>query len=268
LPPAAIRAPRARTQTSAAARLLLLRRSLWPNVLALSLLFQPLAFAAPAPGAPASATPTPGKIHAVVLGAVRKVPYTPPDAAPLPGKPDKPADALTLKVRPLTIDGRQKEWTTGDAHDVTDRSFTIRRALRLNDQLPGDTAPRWSWQPGPWLLVDRTTGHITALHLPDFDAEVSDAVWFRDYAAYCGTASTTRGGLFAIVAQLGARRAVVQKQIGKWPQPTPPAPVCKTAQWQRTPLRVTLQPTAGDPITFDVVGAASLIEEGDSPDDN
>ena len=105
-------------------------------------------------------------------------------------QPAKPADPITLKVRPLTVDGHQKEWTTGDAHDVTDRSFTIRRALRLNDALPGDAAPRWSWQPGPWLLVDRTTGRITALHLPDFDAEVSDAVWFRDYAAYCGTAET------------------------------------------------------------------------------
>jgi hypothetical protein len=162
---------------------------------------------------------------------------------------------------------RQKEWTTGDAHDVTDRSFTVRRALRLNDALPGDAVPRWSWQPGPWLLVDRTTGHISALHLPDFDAEVSDAVWFRDYAAYCGTADTAKGGLFAIVAQLGARRAVVQKQIGKWPQTAPATPVCKPAVWQREPMRVTLQPTGGDAMTFDVVGAASLIEENDSADD-
>jgi hypothetical protein len=218
---------------------------------------QPLAFAA-----------APAKVHIVALGAVRKVPYTPPDAAAPTDKSDKPADAITLKVRPLTVDGRQKEWTAGEAHDVTDRSFTIRRAMRLNDQLPGDAAPRWSWQPGPWLLVDRTTGHITALHLPDFDADISEAIWFRDYAAYCGTASTVKGGLFAIVAQLGARRAVVQKQLGKWPQPSPPTPVCKPAQWQRTPLRVTLQLTGGDAMTFDVVGAASLIEEGDSSDDN
>jgi hypothetical protein len=171
-----------------------------------------------------------------------------------------------LKVRPLTLDGHQKEWTTGDAHDVTDRSFTIRRALRLNDALPGE-APRWSWQPGPWLLVDRNTGRITALHLPDFDGEVSDAVWFRDYAAYCGTAETVKGGLFAIVAQLGARRAVVQQQIGKWPQPAPAAPVCKQAVWEREPMRVTLQPTGGEATTYDVVGAASLVEENDSSDD-
>jgi len=210
-----------------------------------------------------SALAAPAKIHVVALGAVRKVPYTPPEAAPAKGKS---SDPVTLKVRPLTLDGHQKEWTTGDAHDVTDRSFTVRRALRLNDALPGE-APRWSWQPGPWLLVDRITGRITALHLPDFDAEVSDAIWFRDYAAYCGTAETIKGGLFAIVAQLGARRAVVQQQIGKWPQPAPAAPVCKPAVWQREPIRVTLQPTGGDAITYDVVGAASLVEENDSSDD-
>ena len=171
----------------------------------------------------------PAKVHIVALGSVRNVPYIPPETAPVTGKS---SDPITLKVRPLTLDGHQKEWTTGDAHDVTDRSFTIRRALRLNDALPGE-APRWSWQPGPWLLVDRTTGHITALHLPDFDSGVSDAIWFRDYAAYCGTAATAKGGLFAIVAQLGARRAVVQQQIGKWPQPAPAAPVCKQVVWQR-----------------------------------
>jgi hypothetical protein len=206
----------------------------------------------------------PAKVHIVALGAVRKVPYTPADTVASP--PDKSAETPMLKVRPLTVDGRQKEWTTGDAHDVTDRSFTVRRAMRLNDALPGDAAARWSWQPGPWLLVDRSTGHITALHLPDFDVEVSDAVWFRDYAAYCGTAVTAKGGLFVIVAQLGARRAVVQQQIGKWPQASPLEPVCRTAVWQRTPMRVTFQATGGAAMTFDVVGAASLVEEGD-PDD-
>jgi hypothetical protein len=190
------------------------------------------------------AAAAPAKVHVVALGAVRKVPYTPAGAVSV-SKEGKPADALTMKVRALTVDGRQKEWTTGDAHDVTDRSFTIRRAMRLNDALPNDATAQWSWQPGPWLLVDRSTGHITALHLPDFDDEVSDAVWFRDYAAYCGTAQTAKGGLFVIVAQLGARRAVVQQQIGKWPQASPAQPVCRAAVWQRAPMRVSLQATGG-----------------------
>lgn len=204
------------------------------------------------------------KVHTVSLGAARKVPYTPPAATP---SADAPKTTDILKVRPLMVDGRQKEWTTGDAHDVTDRSFTIRRALRLNDSLPGESAQRWSWQPGPWLLVDRATGHITALHLPDFDPMVSDVTWFRDYAAYCGTGATAKGGLYVIVAQLGARRPIVQKSIGKWPVPDAAAPVCKPAEWQRGPLRVTMAQTGADPMTFDVVGAAALIEDGDSGDD-
>ena len=203
------------------------------------------------------------KTHTVTLGAARRVPYTQPDATP----GSRTDETSNLKVRPLLIDGHQKEWTTGDPHDVTDRSFTIRRALRINDSLPIDSAARWIWQPGPWLLVDRTTGHIAALHLPDFDSAVSDAVWFRDYAAYCGIATTAKGGLVAIVAQLGARRAVVLRAIGPWPQPNHFIPVCQPAKWQRLPLRVTLQPTAAEPFTFDVFGSASLIEENDSADD-
>ena len=33
-------------------------------------------------------------------------------------------------------------------------------------------------------------------------------------------------------------------------------------------MRVTLQPTAGEPVVFDIVGTTSLIEDGDSGDDN
>jgi hypothetical protein len=204
------------------------------------------------------------KVHTVTLGAVRKVPYTQPDATP----DTKSDETSTLKVRALFVDDRQKEWTMGELHDITDRTFAIRRALRINDSLPSDTTARWIWQPGPWITVDRVTGHITALHLPDFDPVVSNAVWFRDYAAYCGTANTAKGGLFAIVAQLGARRAIVQKLVGKWPQTDHFIPVCQSAQWQRLPMRVTIKPTGSEATTYDVVGTASIIEEGDNSDDN
>lgn len=208
------------------------------------------------------------KIHTVSLGAARKVPWSKPEHVPnVADTTARSPELPTIKVRPLLVDGRQKEWTTGELHEVTDRSFTIRRALRLNDSLPGETSAHWSWQPGPWLLVDRSTGHVMALHLPDFDEEISDAVWYRDYAAYCGAGTTAQGGLYVVVAQLGARRAVVQKKIGAWPQPSPADPVCRPAQWQRGPMRVTLQPTGGDSMTFDVVGAASLIEDGDAEDE-
>ena len=213
-----------------------------------------------APSAPLRAAGP--KVHTVTLGPTRRVPYTPPDATP----EDKSDEATTLKVRPLFVDERQKEWTTGELHEVTDRSFTVRRALRLNDALPTEAAARWVWQPGPWLMVDRVTGHITALHLPDFDAQVSDVAWYRDYAAYCGVSTNAKGGLLAVVAQLGARKAVVQKPIGRWPEPNHFLPVCQPAKWQRLPLRVTLQPTGGEAATYDVVGSTSLIEEGDNDD--
>jgi hypothetical protein len=135
--------------------------------------------------------------------------------------------------------------------------------MRINDSLPGE-AVRWTWQPGPWLMVDRVTGHVTALHLPAFDPEVSEAVWFRDYAAYCGITTTLKGGLVAVVAEVNVRKAMVQKLIGPWPQPEAAHPVCATAKWQRTPMRATIQPTGGAAMTFDVVGLSSLVEEGEA----
>lgn len=202
------------------------------------------------------------KVHTVVLGGVRRVPYTPPEATP----DNKSEEATTLKVRPLMVDDRQREWTVGDVHDVTDRSFVVRRAFRINDALPGEAA-RWTWQPGPWLMVDRVTGRITALHLPAFDPQVSDVVWFRDYAAYCGIQTTAKGGLVAVIAELGARKAVVQKVIGPWPMVNPPHPVCHAARWQRTPMRATFELLPGESMTFDVVGTSSLVEEGEGGDD-
>lgn len=212
---------------------------------------------------PGQATPPkmarPPRMHAVGLGGVRKVPYTPPDVT----RDERNEDTTTLKVRPLIIDELQREWTTGEIHEVTERTFAVRRALHINDALPGEHDARWVWQPGPWLLVDRVTGHITALHLPDFDAAVSNVVWYRDYAAYCGTGTTAKGGLYAVVAQLGSRRPSVLKQIGPWPQTNHFIPVCKPAEWQKLPMRVTLKQTGGDTFTFDVVGTSSLIEEAD-----
>jgi hypothetical protein len=204
------------------------------------------------------------RTHAVALGPMRSVPYTPAYIE----QENKREETTSLKIRALFVDTRQREWTMGDAHDVTDRSFTVRRVLRINDRLPGEPADRWVWQPGPWLLVDRVTGRIGAVHLPDFDPVVSDVAWFRDFAAYCGTAQTAKGGLFADIVQIGVRKAVARKQIGAWPQAGRAFPVCKTAEWERLPMRVTLQAVGGEPSTFAVVGSAAIVEEGDAGDEN
>lgn len=211
------------------------------------------------------------KVHTVTFGPMHKVPFTPAFSTP----DRKDDDSTTLKIRPLFVDGKQKEWTVGELHNISDRSFTVRRALHINDALPNDPGERWVWQPASWIVVDRSTGHITALHLPAFDSAVSDAVWFRDYAAYCGTApaagrsakSEGVGSLLAVVAQVGGRKAVAQRAVGRWPQPEHASPVCTAAHWARLPIRATLQPTGGEPVTFDVVGSTSLIEEGDNDDE-
>lgn len=202
----------------------------------------------------------PAKSHSVALGAWRKVPYAAQSAA----QDDTPVGEL--RVRPLVVDGKVKEWTTGDSHDVTDRSFTIRRALRLNDALPGDHGEHWIWQRGPWLLIDRSTGHVTALHLPDFDPAVSEVVWFRDLAAYCGVNASGKE-LFAVVAQLTVRKPMLARKLAPWDPADHPDPACSPATWQRQPLRISFEPTKGSVVSFDLVGASAvLVEDSDESD--
>jgi hypothetical protein len=201
------------------------------------------------------------KTHSIGLGAVRKVPYS------VAGDPaGARADESELRIRPLMMDGKVKEWTTGEAHDVTDRSFAVRRAVRLNDALPADKAEHWIWQRGPWLLIDRASGKVTALHLADYDPAVSDVVWFRDYAAYCGL-NASRKELYGIVAQIAARKPLLARKLGKWDPLNHPSPACAPAAWQRTPLRIAFQPTGGTALSFDLVGlSAVLVEDGDAAD--
>jgi hypothetical protein len=198
------------------------------------------------------------KVHVVGLGAVKRVPYS------LKGDPaGARSDEKELRIRPLVVDGKVKEWTTGETHDVTDRSFAVRRALRLNDALPTEKAEHWVWQRGPWLLIDRTIGHVSPIRLPDYDPTVSEVVWFRDYAAYCGLVS---GGkqLDAVVAQIAARKPILLKKLGAWNVGDHPSPACSEAAWQREPLRVTFHPAGTPEISFDLVGlSAVLVEDGD-----
>ena len=201
------------------------------------------------------------KPHVVALGAPRREPYS---AVSDPAGAKK--DETELKVRPLVVDGRVKEWTTGDTHDVTERSFAVRRAVRLNDALPTDHAERWVWQRGPWLLVNRSTGKVAALRLPDFDPAVSDAVWFRDYAAYCGVNASGKQ-LFAVVAQVEARRPLLAKKLGSWDPVDHPSPVCAPAVWHRDPLKVSFQLTGAALISFDLVGTSAVLVEDDDTDD-
>ncbi|MGA7522759.1 MAG: hypothetical protein WBW84_09755 [Acidobacteriaceae bacterium] len=201
------------------------------------------------------------KAHGVALGAPRREPYS-SEGDPAGAK----AGETELKVRPLVVDGKVKEWTTGEVHEVTERSFTVRRAVRLNDALPTDKAPRWVWQRGPWLLVDRISGKVTALRLPDFDPAVSDVVWFRDYAAYCGVNASGKQ-LLAVVSQAEARRPLLARKLGAWDAADHPSPACAPAVWERDPLKVTFQPGGAAAVGYDLVGASAvLVDDGDDND--
>jgi hypothetical protein len=158
---------------------------------------------------------------------------------------------LDLKIRPLLVDGRSKEFTVGLPHDVTDHIFVVQRVFRLNDSLPHETVPeRWHWERGGWLLVNRVSGKVQQAPLPEFDPYYSAAAWFRDYAAYCGVSEDGKR-TFAIIEQLGRRKPLLRKPVAdavaELPDSECPAPV-----WQRRPSRVTFEPKSEQKFTFTV----------------
>ena len=69
-------------------------------------------------------------------------------------------EPMSIKIRALVVDGRVREYALGSPPEVTERLFVVRRVLRVNDALPEDAAPKWQWQRGGWLLVDRLTGRF------------------------------------------------------------------------------------------------------------
>ncbi len=213
------------------------------------------------------------KPHVIAFGKWTTVQYK-ADSAAESGE-DKP---LTLKIRPLLVDGRIKEFTFGAPHEVTERIFVVQRAFRVNDTLPQEPALplHWQWQRGGWLLVDRVTGRISAVNLLEFDAVYSTVSWYRDYAAYCGVSDDDKK-IYAIVAQIGRRKPVVKWQVGVTKRSEEiksaadeqelraPDSGCKIAEWQRAPARVTFAPNESSKRTYVIHGHAVdlLSDEGD-----
>jgi hypothetical protein len=175
---------------------------------------------------------------------------------------------LNIPIRPLYVDTKLKEFTTGDAHDVTDRVFVVRRAYRINDTLPGEgrKAPKWLWQRGAWLLVDRVSGKISLVKLPDFDAFYSEVSWYRDYAAYCGITSNGEQAT-AVVAEIGGRKWLFRKELGKVTMGDSSDSNCAAPHWDRQPARATFLPNRGDKFTVNVSGRfADQAPDNDSDD--
>lgn len=192
----------------------------------------------------AGATP---RVHVITFGKWTAVPWLAGC-----GAEDKP---VTLKVRALIVDGRVREYTLGSPHEVTERLFVVRRAFRVNDSLPEDSSPRWQWQRGGWLLIDRLSGHVAPINLPEFDVFYSSASWYRDYVAYCGLADDGKK-TFAIVAQIGRRKPVLKKSLSDTGMPEDAAPdsACPAPSWQRSPVRVSFEPAGSPKQTFGIRG--------------
>jgi hypothetical protein len=200
------------------------------------------------------------KPHVITFGKWTSVQWVPDSAD------EKPS---LMKIRPLLVDARMKEFTTGLPHDVTDRLFVIRQVFRLNDSLPEEStsALRWQWQSGGWLLVDRMTGRISAISLPEFDAVYSTVSWYRDYAAYCGTSDDGKK-VYAVVAQINRRKAVVKKAIEQAKiGDAAPAALCSAPRWERSPARVTFEILNSSKITFAIRGRTGDLVVEDLEDE-
>lgn len=200
------------------------------------------------------------KIHVIAFGKWTAVSWT----AGI-GVDDRPA---TLRVRPLIIDGRVKEYVLGTPHEVTDRLFVVRRVFRVNDGLPDETGPRWQWQRGGWLLVDRLTGHVSAINLPEYDTLYSAASWYRDYVAYCGVADDGKK-IYAMVVQLNRRKPVLKNGLADaLPEDAAPDSACSVPQWQRAPVRVSFDAPRAAKQTFAIRGhVVDVVNDSEDADD-
>jgi hypothetical protein len=123
------------------------------------------------------------------------------------------------------------------------------------------------WQRGGWLLVDRMTGHISSIALPEFDPYHSVTSWYRDYAAYCGVSDDGKKR-FAIVFQVGRRKPVLKKPLGDAGGGDAPDSECPAPIWERRPVRVTFEPDENQKSTYSVRGhAADLVSEDDAEEE-
>lgn len=184
------------------------------------------------------------KPHVVALGRWTSISWREQDSESKP---------IQLKIRQLYVDGRTKEFTTGASHDVTERTFVVQRIYRLNDSLPQQIGPtQWQWQRGGWLLVNRVSGKVQPIALPEFDPNTSAVNWYRDYAAYCGTSDDGQK-LVALVIQIGRRKPLLKKTVG---EANESQPTCGAPVWERNPVRVTFAPKPNQKLTFAVKSRA------------
>ena len=202
------------------------------------------------------------KVHIITFGKWTSAQW-------FPGAGMEAEKPSILKIRALIVDGSVKEYVLGSPHEVTDRLFVVRRMFRVNDSLPADSGPHWQWQRGGWLLVDRLTGRISPVNLPEFDALYSAASWYRDYVAYCGVADDGKK-TYAMVAQLSRRKPVLKKPLSNEGMRDDAAPdsACPAPAWQRGPMRVSFELSGEARQTFAIRGhVVDLVSDAEEEED-
>ena len=70
--------------------------------------------------------------------------------------------------------------------------------------------------------------------------------------------------LYAVVAQVSARKPVLAKKLAALDPTSRTEPACGTPEGQREPLRATFHPAGKDAISFDIVpGSVVLVEDSE-----
>ena len=115
-------------------------------------------------------------------------------------------------------------------------------------------------------MVDRVTGKVSQIALPQFSVPGSELVWYRDYAAYCGYSDDGKN-LFAMVIQLGRRKPVLKKAMGAASDDGASSD-CSAPEWQRLPMRVSFAPTKSQKLSFAVRGVAATVVSDVEDDDS
>ncbi len=97
--------------------------------------------------------------------------------------------------------------------------------------------------------MDRGSGRVSQLKLPEFDPFYSVASWYRDYVAYCGVSDDAEK-VYAVITQLGRKKPILRQDLGAASNSETPDSECPAPTWQRSPTRGTFQPRSGKPVNF------------------
>jgi hypothetical protein len=102
--------------------------------------------------------------------------------------------------------------------------------------------------------------------MSEFDNYYSAASWYRDYVSYCGVSDDGKK-VFATVVQLNRRKPVLKKLLSNVTlDEARPDSACPAPVWQRNPIRVSFEPTAGGKQTFAIRGY--VVDVVTNPEDD